>query len=547
MVLTKLWLIVLSVACGAALVAALLAPEPLKAQVEQETGARLARAQNAASLLLKVNARQWMDSAAQMARDAVLVEALDQASRDKVDKGSDLTLVHKTVQERLHTFSNNTRIDIALATDVHGRVVARAVLDEGVYRDGVEGFPVVADALRGRLGDDTWSLAGKLYRVVAAPVIKSNEHYAGALVIGQEVGPGLAQSMRKMLDVDVAFLLRGRVLASSLELSSLPQLTRLYDAQKGDLEQTDHIGPLPVGGDEAEGGRGPSYLVVLAPFVGEASQHGAAYALLAPRPETAGLRALLALLVGATGARTLSWQQLIPPVAAALVAILVGLLLLQLEAGRPIKRLQREAQELARGDVQRLDDDRHPGRLGAAARAINTTLERLSAIGATNRVGHADRDVEPLYHRVEPRAEALVNPQTTAVKTQALRPGGSPPPVRAAVEPAPEPSEPDARMGARGGDLFGGLSDPGLGAQGRIEGAMLDVRPQPSPRPPTAADVEPTPTTGPEMKLSLADTEMHETQVAPPPRADADGPDLIDGPSLLPPLGTTGVGGPTGT
>src|SRR5437588_3541865 len=197
MVWSRLWLFLISLGCALATTLALLAPRPIQRDLERETGARLERAQHSASLLLKVNARKWMDTAAQVATDAVLVEALEQATRGPADLG----LVHKTVQERLRYFNDKMKVDLVVACDAKGRVIARAGLDEGVYKDSVEGFPLVSDALRGYRGDDTWSLDGKLYRVAASPVI-ARERYAGALVVGQEVGGELAQSMRQVLGVD---------------------------------------------------------------------------------------------------------------------------------------------------------------------------------------------------------------------------------------------------------------------------------------------------------------------------------------------------------
>ena len=56
-----------------------------------------------------------------------------------------------------------------LATDARGRVLARIGQDEAVYRDALDGWPLVSDALRGyRLGD-LWLWQGTLYRVAAAP------------------------------------------------------------------------------------------------------------------------------------------------------------------------------------------------------------------------------------------------------------------------------------------------------------------------------------------------------------------------------------------
>jgi hypothetical protein len=90
---SKLWLLLVTLVAGLAVALLMLLPSVLGKDLERETGARLERAQHAASLLLKVNARKWMDTSAQVATDPVLVEALEQATRGPAD----LALVHKTV------------------------------------------------------------------------------------------------------------------------------------------------------------------------------------------------------------------------------------------------------------------------------------------------------------------------------------------------------------------------------------------------------------------------------------------------------------------
>src|SRR4029079_15554027 len=122
---------------------------------------------------------------------AVLIESLDQATRGPAD----LQIVHKTVQDRLRSFNERMKVDLVLATDARGRVIARVGVDATVYKDGVEGYPLVADAMRGLRGDDTWSVGGKLYRVAASPVIQ-RDRYAGTVVIGQEAQSDLAESMK---------------------------------------------------------------------------------------------------------------------------------------------------------------------------------------------------------------------------------------------------------------------------------------------------------------------------------------------------------------
>jgi len=551
---SKLWLFLITLAAGLAAALALLAPRPLDRDLEQEAGARLTQAQQAAFQLLKINARRWMDTAAQVAADAVLVESLDQASSPRGP--ADLTLVHRTVQDRLHHFNNTLKVDLLVATDVRGRVIARAGLEEGEYRDFIDGFPLVGDALRGLRGDDTWSLGGKLYRVAASPVI-ARDKYAGALVVGQEVGSELAQSMKQVLELDVAFLLRGRVLASSTQsqvVQKLPMLPPLNDdKQLVEMQRVGHSPPLSV---EAPSEDKP-YLVMLAPFVGEASGHKATFALLLPRPGAPPLGAMLQGLIQPSELKSLPWMSLAPIGGGLIIALVLGLVLMRLEADRPLKRMAREAQALARGEIARLDDDKHPGKLGTVARAVNTTLDRLAST----------RGPQPLVRNPDAVLRAA-GPAGLSGPT-AFGPGNPEPPIRTptpktplppAAPPPPSPSMSGQGMfaepsdsGTDGGSLLTGpsISRPTVDLRpvGEVK-PTLDFRPavrkpappSPSPSPsPSDGEYDAPPTgegsvpTSPKMQLQpLGDTDAQPTHV--PMHKRDEGPDMVDAPELLPAL-----------
>ena len=443
---SKTWFLLIAFVGALAIAVALLAARPLQRDLEHETGARLERAQHSASLLLKVNARKWIDTAAQVSTDAVLVESLEQATKGPADLG----LVHKTVQERLRYFNDKMKVDLVWATDARGRVIARAGLDDQVFKDGIEGFPLVADALRGLRGDDCWSLGGKLYRVAASPVI-ARDHYAGALVVGQEVAGELAQSMKRVLDVDVAFLLRGRVLAASAQLPLLGQLPLLVDQHFEEMAMNGRSSPLSVD----QGGEGS--LLVLAPFVGEAEEHKAAYALIVPRPPVVTFGYLASQLL-AMDPKTLPWMQLAPIGGGLLLALIIGFVLMRVEAIGPLKRLSRDTQSLARGDVTRLDDDRHPGRFGTVARALNTTLDRLGSSPRLTVTPPRDPFARPEpfastraesprpepFARAEPRPEAFAPTRVESPRSEpfAPRPEAFAPPPRPEPFMAPRPSPP---------------------------------------------------------------------------------------------------------
>ncbi len=372
--LLRVWLVLLALVCGLGIALAMLAPRGVGEELDHELDNRLERTQNAAALLLRVNARKWIDTSARIASDAVLAESLDQATRGPAD----LQLVHKTVQDRLRSFNEQMKVDLLLSTDARGRVIARVGVDAAIYKDGIEGYSVIADALRGLRGDDTWSIAGKLYRVAASPVIL-RDRYVGAVVIGQEATTELAESMKSMLKTEVVMLLRGRVIASTAPLPILDQLPGVASAHAEELGRAARTAAVSLGG----------YAVVLGSFVGEASEHQATFALCAPRHPVVTLPALLQSLMK-RDPRTLPWRALLPVGGGTLGAIILGLVLVSAFGSGPQRRLAREAQALARGELQRLPDESHPGDLGVVARATNSTIERI-----TNRVRAEARLAQP--------------------------------------------------------------------------------------------------------------------------------------------------------
>ncbi|HEY2748127.1 MAG TPA: MXAN_5187 C-terminal domain-containing protein, partial [Polyangia bacterium] len=440
---------------------------------------------------------------------------------------ADLGLVHKTVQERLRYFNDKMKVDLVWATDARGRVIARAGLDEQVYKDGIEGFPLVADALRGYRGDDTWSIGGKLYRVAASPVI-ARDHYAGSLVVGQEVAGELAQSMKRVLDVDVAFLLRGRVLASSAQLPLLGQLPLVVDQHFDEMATNGRSTPLEVD----QGGEG--YLVVLAPFAGEAEDHKAAYALIVPR-RPAVTFAYLASQLLATDPKTLPWIQLAPIGGALLIALIIGFVLMRLEAIGPTKRLARDAQALARGELTRLDDDKHPGRFGTVARAVNTTLDRLGSssrmtvtpprpFGAVSEPFGASRP-EPFAAR-EPRPTPFAPPAVEVYEPRPVLMHERPPQPVATLEPQTDnepPSTPEFENRATNARARA-PSAPSLPA-------LTDERP------PDTSELRPTNVRGNDGRgpVAIAGPSAPTMQADAPGRTDTEptnmGPDFVESPS----------------
>ncbi len=384
MFLSKIWFILIALVSAVAGTFALVAPRPAVQKLAVLEGQRLDRAQYAAEQMFKVDAHKWIDRVSKLGRDAILSESLDAASRGS----GEYTVIHRTIQDRFKTLIPDLAtggIDEIVALDNKGRVIARVGGDnEKEYGDYIGGVEVVADALRGYLSDDVWGVGGKLERVAGAPVLsKGKDRIVGALYVGAETGPGLVERLKKNLDVDVALLLRGKVIASSRpvgELDALPEMVAQHVSEITELKRTPAL-PMTVGQDKL--------LVVAAPFPGQAGEQQAYYALLGLQPAKTDLGALLSNV----SSNDLKWGTF-PWVPIALVTfamIAFGLILQRVEVEAPLGKLRRELQKLAAGDLQKIDDRKYRAKYGGLARDVNAAVERFThAPGARSEMAGKD-------------------------------------------------------------------------------------------------------------------------------------------------------------
>lgn len=213
MPLSKLWLFLLSMLCGlGALLLMTLEPE-LRRRESDEQQARLLRAGPLATQILSNQAHQLVAAAVQMSSDAILQTSLNEMGRGQ----GELAILHTTAQTQLRQLNRDFGAGLVMVTDARGRVLARIGHDEAVYRDPVDGFPVVESALRGYRLDDLWLLDGALYRVAASPIVAPNrDRYVGALIVGQVLGSDTVRLLSRMTGVDAVFLAGKDIAASSL-------------------------------------------------------------------------------------------------------------------------------------------------------------------------------------------------------------------------------------------------------------------------------------------------------------------------------------------
>ena len=341
--------------------------------------------------MFKVDAHKWIDHVGKLGRDAILAESLDAASRGSGES----TVIHRTIQDRFRTLIPDLAsggIDSIVAIDTKGRVIARVGENEKEYGDFMGGAEMIADALRGYLSDDVWGVGGRLQRLAAAPVLsKSRDRIVGAVYVGAETGPALVERLKKNLDVDIALLLRGKVIASSrgpAELDDLPELIARHTKEIETAKRTQPIA-MTVGKQDL--------IVVAAPFPGQAGEQQAYYALIGQHPANSGIKALFA---NATSDDLkwghFPWLQLGGAVVAMIV---IGLFLQRVEVESPIRRLRRELQKLASGDIHKIQDTSYGGHVGGLARDVNAAIERFTH-APTQRSDIAGKDLNAILGTV---------------------------------------------------------------------------------------------------------------------------------------------------
>jgi hypothetical protein len=278
MPLSKLWLFLLSLLCALpALLLLGLDPELRRREVEEQTQ-RLLRAHEVATELLQNQAQKLVVAAVQMSSDAVLQNSLNEMGSGQ----SELPILHTTAQSQLQKLNADFGADLLLVTDARGRVLARVGHDQAVYRDPLDGFPLVEAALRGYRLDDLWLLDGVLYRVAASPVVApGHDRYTGALVIGQVLGGEMARLLQRMTGVGAAFLAGGQTVASTLKGEPLDAqlllaaratgVTALPKVKNSATPQAAVVrGPQP----------GPERLLSFVDMPGAAAQQGAVLVLI---------------------------------------------------------------------------------------------------------------------------------------------------------------------------------------------------------------------------------------------------------------------------
>jgi hypothetical protein len=412
---SKIWFFMVALVAAIAVTVALLLPRPAqRALIRGETD-RLQTACGVIHILLADDARNRVELAGAFARAPEIVAALESAGLAESLDESRMKQVRGVGDAVMKAIQGNRKPDFAMLIDRRGRVVARVRLDEGEFGDIAIGRPLIDDALAGYLRDDLWAQNATMYFVSAAPVVKQGG-YVGAVVLGHQVTNELAAKLVKSLAVDMGFHLGSEGIAGSRTIAfdhaeMQAAIAKLTGEPTGDCQVVRPI-ELRAGTED--------YTAIAARLPGEAAARRAYYSVIIKRPDGLGLVGTL----GAVKQSDLSPDSFpwIIVGGGFLIALGLGIGLMWLEADRPARRLTADAVRLAKGEIERMTEDAHRGRLGSVARSVNTHIDKLGREARS-----AKQDLDQLLGPAPDSGFGTIDLLATALPS--LRPGGPPPAV----------------------------------------------------------------------------------------------------------------------
>ncbi len=266
--------------------------------------------------------------------------------------------------------ASGARADFMIATNPRGMALART--DRPLpYSADLSNVPTIAGALQGAQTEGTWLSGGKLYQVVAMPVLEGGSRLTGVIAAAFQINDEVASSLDRLLNTPVVFLAdaakpsepaKAALAASTMGTATGPVMTAIEgrnDLVQAVLRQGKTIGPLAlqISGD--------TYLAYFLPIRSSTDQLvGSAVALRSRDRELAAFRQIQTILI-AVG------------LAALVIAFIVSFFLARKITGG-VGRLVRATEQVRVGNLDAADlpvDSKDE--LGILARSFRAMLEEL--------------------------------------------------------------------------------------------------------------------------------------------------------------------------
>lgn len=455
MLLTRFWIVLVGLLLGAASFLLFLATSMYNRAGTRTLNEALYSDSQVVAWYLNDDARKRSARLIQFAVDSDISRLLSKASESESKVPQDvrdkLLAALKRVNGRIPA---EAAFDAVFAVDQHGRVVAHLGYEQATGMEDFElgGYPVVADALRGYIRDDTLVL-DRIYRVVTRPVeYDLTQPPAGAIVGARIVDDRFARELSARTGAAVAFYTQGQRAASGApEGFDEAQLDQIV----GDL------GKLDQDKDYQEKGRSQTRLigkmlrVQYTRLPGEAWQLGAGYAVARLPTE---LDSPFDFFRRADD-KDKEAGGVLGAIVIALVVGVSGIVLSLLEYNRPLSVFRVEAQRLAKGEIDQLQPSRFRGIFRKIASDLNDGIDKVLAKGGGPRRGPADLQQVLGDLPAEPQMSAFSfpgeqEPTSVPVSSASLSSGvlaAAPPASQKTLpQPPPNPRLPKPPPGPRG-------------------------------------------------------------------------------------------------
>ncbi len=465
MLLSRFWYVLLGLVLGAAMFVLFIAMSMYNRAGAKAMGEALQSDSQVVYWYLRDDARE---RSAQLIKFALNPDVAKYLAKSTDAEGKVPTEAQDKIKAALQSVNESIpkeqRFDAVFAVDQHGRVVAFLGYPQALGMENFElgGYPVVADALRGYVRDDSLVL-DRVYRIAARPVQQqAGAQPAGAIVGGRIIDQAFARALSKRTGAAVAFYARGqRVAAAAPEGFVESDLDQIVGDLKNVKDDPDYVEKGRSQVRTIHGLLG----VVYAKLPGETWDLGAGYAV-------GRLRSSVSTPLGFfSQADDKDKQEANLPLAVgvALAAALLGLIFSLLEHTRPISVFRAEAIKLGKGEVDQLLPSKFRGVFRKIASDVNDGIDQALLKGGTPRKGAADLKQVLGDLPDEPQMSAFSFPGDAA-----------PPSSPSGVEiSSPGLSGPASSPGGSSP----GLSSPGLSSP---NAADTGGGPRPPPRPPPA-------------------------------------------------------------
>jgi hypothetical protein len=386
MLASRFWYVFLGLLLGVATFLLFLATSMYNRAGARAMGEALSSDSQVVNWYLSNDARQRSAQLIAFGVDSDVAKSLAKSSENENKVPDDAREKTRTALKKVNaSIPADQAFDAVFAVDQHGRVVAHLGYEQASGNADFElgGYPVVADALRGYIRDDTLVL-DRIYRVVARPVeLDTSQLPAGAIIGARILDDRFARELSARTGAAIAFYTAGaRVSSGAPETFPTAQLDQIV-SDFASLES-----------DEEYQAKGRSKVRTIAGMVGvqysklpgEAWRLGAGYAVAREPKAVDGpfgfskkaddqdkANANVALAVGV-----------------ALAAALIGILFSLLEHTRPIHNFRLEVQRLAKGETDQLQPSRFRGVFRKIASDLNDGVDKILAKGGGPRRGPAD-------------------------------------------------------------------------------------------------------------------------------------------------------------